>query len=164
VSERFPIKSTTTTINPLDLFGVDKLDRSSYFNAGFFPLNSILQVTVLSNQSQAIIGHGGNLVPIQEKNGQTVPSDLTKAGWLFDPSSGNQITAVYLFGTTFSASKNDLTLTIANGTTGIVNPVNSTTPIPITPVKPTNTDYSPYLLIGIVAAAGVAIYIFLRKR
>ncbi|MBI3639242.1 MAG: hypothetical protein HY223_02905 [Thaumarchaeota archaeon] len=163
VSERFPIKNTISTINPLDFFGVDKLDRSSYFNTGFFPLNSILQVTLLSNQPHAITGHGGDLVPTQEKNGQTLPSDLTKTGWLFDPSSGNQITAVYLFGTTFSASKNDLTLTIGNGTTGIENPINSTTPTP-TPVKPMNMDYSPYVLIGIVAAAGIAIYIFLRKR
>ncbi len=164
VSERFPIKNAITTINPLDLFGVDKLDRSSYFNAGFFPLNSILQITILSNQPQVIIDHGGDLVPTQEKNGQKIPSDLTKTGWLFDPSSGNQITAVYLFGTTASANKNDLTLTIGNGTTGIENPVQPITPTPITPAKPTNVDYSPYVLIGIVAAAGIAIYIFLRKR
>jgi hypothetical protein len=164
VSERFPIKNSITTINPLDLFGVDKIDRSTYFNAGFFPLNSILQITLLSNQPQAITDHGGDLVPTQEKNGQTLPSDLTKAGWLFDPSSGNQITAVYLFGTTVSASKNDLTLTIGNGTTGIVNPVNNTVSIGSPPPKATNVDYSLYVLIGIVAAAGVAIYIFLRKR
>ncbi|MGH6876420.1 MAG: hypothetical protein ACREHV_03465, partial [Rhizomicrobium sp.] len=163
VSERFPIKGTITTINPLDLFGVDKIDRSTYFNAGFFPLNSILQITLLSNQPQAITDHGGDLVPTQEKNGQILPSDLTKAGWLFDPSSGNQITAVYLFGTTVSASKNDLTLTVGNGT-GIVNPVNNTASTVPTPPKSTNVDYSPYVLIGIVAAAGVAIYIFLRKR
>jgi len=163
VSERFPIKSTITTINPLDLFGIDKLDRSSYFSTGFFPLNSILQVTILSNQSQAITGYGGDLVPVQEKNGQILPSDFTKAGWLFDPSSGNQITAIYLFGTTFSASKNDLRLNIENGTTGINNPITPITPTP-TPPKHMNTDYSPYVLIGIVAAAGVAIYIFLRKR
>ncbi|MBI1829757.1 MAG: hypothetical protein HY223_04515 [Thaumarchaeota archaeon] len=163
VSERFPIKSTITTISPLDLFGVDNLDRSSYFNAGFFPLNSILQVTLLSNQPITITDHGGDLVPTQEKNGQKIPSDLTKAGWLFDPSSGSQITGVYLFGTTVSASKNDLTLTIGNGTTGIENPVQPPAYTP-PPAKPTNVDYSPYVLIGIVAAAGVAIYIFLRKR
>jgi len=164
VSERFPIKSTIATVNPLDLFGIDKLDRSSYFSTGFFPLNSILQVTLLSNQPQAITGHGGDLVPIQEKNGQILPSDFTKAGWLFDPSSGSQITAIYLFGTTFSASKNDLRLNIENGTNGISNPVTPITPTPPTPPKHMNTDYSPYVLIGIVAAAGVAIYIFLRKR
>jgi hypothetical protein len=161
VSERFPIKSTITTISPLDLFGVDKLDRSSYFNAGFFPLNSILQVTLLSNQPIAITDHGGDLVPIQEKNGQKIPSDLTKAGWLFDPSSGNQTTAVYLFGTTFSASKNDLTLTIGNTTAGVENPIQPATP---TPPKSVITDYTSYVLVGIVAAAGIAIYIFLRKR
>ncbi len=161
VARHFPIKNQIDTISPLDLFELDKLDRSSYFNAGFFPLNSILQVTLLSNQSLAITNHGGDLVPTVEKNGQNLPADLTKAGWLFDPSSGNHITAVYLFGTTFSASKNDLTLTIGNTTAGVENPIQHTTP---TPPKPVITDYTSYVLVGIVAAAGIAIYIFLRKR
>ncbi len=161
VANRFPIKNQITTISPLDLFGLDKLDRSSYFNSGFFPLNSILQVTLLSNQHLAITNHGGDLVPVTEKNGQNIPADLTKAGWLFDPSFGNHITAIYLFGTTFSASKDYLTLTIGNTTTGVKNPVQSTTPLP---PKPVTADYSSYTIIGIVAAAGVAIYIFLRKR
>ncbi|HMK32606.1 MAG TPA: hypothetical protein VK431_03165, partial [Nitrosopumilaceae archaeon] len=105
--------------------------------------------------------HGGDLVPTTEKNGQNVPSDLTKTGWLFDPGSGNHITAVYLFGTTFSASKNDLTLTIGNTTPGIENPIQPVTP---TSPKPIMIDYTSYVLVGIVAAAGIAIYIFLRKR
>ena len=161
VARHFPIKNQIDTISPLDLFELDKLDRSSYFNAGFFPLNSILQVTLLSNQSLAITNHGGDLVPTVEKNGQNLPADLTKAGWLFDPSSGNHITAVYLFGTTFSASKNDLTLTIGNTTAGVENPIQPATP---TPFKPVITDYTSYVLVGIVVAAGIAIYIFLRKR
>ena len=161
MARHFPIKNQVTTISPLDLFELDKLDRSSYFNAGFFPLNSILQVTLLSNQPLAITNHGGDLVPTVEKNGQNLPADLTKAGWLFDPSSGNHITAVYLFGTTFSASKNDLTLTIGNTKAGVKNPIQLATP---TPPKPAITDYTSYVLVGIVAAAGIAIYIFLRKR
>src|SRR6267143_4414923 len=161
VARHFPIKNQIDTISPLDLFELDKLDRSSYFNAGFFPLNSILQVTLLSNQSLTITNHGGGLVPTVEKNGQNLPADLTKAGWLFDPSSGNHITAVYLFGTTFSASKNDLMLTIGNTTAGVENPIQPVTP---TPPKPAITDSTSYVLVGIVAAAGIAIYIFLRKR
>src|SRR6267143_5105472 len=161
VARHFPIKNQIDTVSPLDLFELDKLDRSSYFSAGFFPLNSILQVTLLSNQSLAVTNHGGDLVPTVEKNGQNLPADLTKAGWLFDPSSGNHITAVYLFGTTFSASKNDLMLTIGNTTAGVENPILPATP---TPPKPVITDYTSYVLVGIVAAAGIAIYIFLRKR
>jgi len=161
VQRHFLIKNQTATIDPLELFGADKLDRSSYFNAGFFPLNSLLVVNVLSKQPMAFTGHGGYLIPVTEKNGQMIPADLTKAGWLFDPNSGDHVTAIYLFGKTFSASKNDLTLTIGNTTTGVKNPVQSTTPLP---PKPVTADYSSYTIIGIVAAAGVAIYIFLRKR
>ncbi len=157
VGDRFPIKNRITAVSPLDLFGVDKLDRSSYFSSGFFPLNSLLLVTILSNQSLAITDHGGDIVPTTENNGQKIPSDLTKAGWLFDPSSGTRIGAVYLFGTTSSATKDDLMLTLGNAT-ATVNP----NPIPPNPTP--TIDYSIYVVIGIVATAGIAIYIFLRKR
>ncbi len=161
VARHYPITQDVTTIKPLDLFGINQLSRSSYFNVGFFPLNSLLEVTILSRHDISITDHGGNVLPTVLRNGQKVPTDLTKPGWVFDPQSGQKIFAIYLFGTTTSATNDDLTLTIGNGTAGVENPGQLTSP---PPPKSTNTDYSSYALIGIVAAAGVAIYVFLRKR
>src|SRR5438552_8339764 len=58
VGRHFPIKDKIDTIKPLELFGVNKLDKSMYFNVGFFPLNSILEVVVLSNNDITVTDHG----------------------------------------------------------------------------------------------------------
>ncbi|MBI3842544.1 MAG: hypothetical protein HY295_05340, partial [Thaumarchaeota archaeon] len=100
VNRDYPLKNKITTISPLELLGTQKLERSSYFNVGFFPLNSLVQVVVLSNEAIKVTSHGSELVPTFEKDGEKFPSDLTKNGWFFDPDSGTQIVGRYLFGKT----------------------------------------------------------------
>ncbi|MDE1829208.1 MAG: hypothetical protein KGI25_02685, partial [Thaumarchaeota archaeon] len=125
VSTHMPIKGQVTTIRPLDYFGVSQLNRSSYFNGGFFPLNSIFQISILSNNDSAITSHGGNIVPT---NDQGIPTDLSKAGWVFDPVSGQQITGIYLFGTTSSVTDDELALTLGSPSPQITQPTtNSST-------------------------------------
>ncbi|VVC06333.1 Uncharacterised protein [uncultured archaeon] len=87
VSNQFPIKGNVTAINPLELYGVDRLDRSSYFNGGFFPLNSIFELSVISNNELTITNHGGEIAPTTFNNGQKIQTDLSKSGWIFDTDS-----------------------------------------------------------------------------
>ncbi len=158
VARYYPMSHGTITIKPLQLLGINQLVRSSYFNVGFFPLNSLLEVSALSKNNIAITSHGGDTLPTTIKNGQRVPTDLTKAGWVFDPDSGKQIFAVYLFGKTTSTTDDDLTLTIS--------PSNATSPENKTnnDNNPPTTDYSVYIIIGIVAAGAGAVYLFTRRR
>lgn len=151
-----PLTDTLPNINPLDMFGVSKLTRSSYFNIGFFPLNSLVEVSILSRDNLSISHHGGDILDTSVRNGQKIPTELTKSGWIFDPDSGKKIFAVYLFGKNTTVSNSDLMLTIANSTTNHIPIINT----------PTNskTDYSTYALVGIVIAAGGAIYLFTRRR
>ena len=146
VSRDYPIEAKMTSISPLELFGTEKLERSNYFKAGFFPLNSLIQVVILSNETMKITGHGSDLIPTTEKDGEKYPSDLTKNGWLFDPNSGDMIVGKYLFGKTFEVSKNDLKLTIGNS-------AQSETPV----------DNSLYILAGIAIAAAAAIFFYLKN-
>ena len=146
-SLQLPIKSEISTI---------KLAKSSYFNAGFFPLNSVVEVVILSNHDISVTSHGGNLAPSTINNGQKVPTDLTKSGWIFDPESGQKISAIYLFGTTVFTTSDDLSLTIGNATS-------QSTPGEPKPAKDI-PDYSIYVIIGIVIAGGAAVYLFIRKR
>lgn len=155
-SLQLPIKSEISTIKLLELFGVTKLAKSSYFNAGFFPLNSVVEVVILSNHDISVTSHGGNLAPSTINNGQKVPTDLTKSGWIFDPESGQKISAIYLFGTTVFTTSDDLSLTIGNATS-------QSTPGEPKPVKDV-PDYSIYVIIGIVIGGGAAVYLFIRKR
>ena len=160
VSTHTPIKGQVTTIRPLDFFGVNQLNRSSYFSGGFFPLNSLFQVSVISNNNTYVTNHGGNLVPT---NSQGIPTDLTKSGWVFSPDSGQQITGIYIFGTTTTATSNDLAITFGlTPPQSISQPTNSNTTTNSPPTS--NSDYSTYVIIGIVVAGGGAIYLFMRRR
>ncbi|MGI0007869.1 MAG: hypothetical protein ACREAR_07745 [Nitrosotalea sp.] len=163
VSKQIPIKTQVTTVKPLELLGVNSLERSSYFSVGFFPLNSILDVTVISNKTVGVENHGGDLAPTVFKDGQKFPADLTKAGWIIDPEYGQQISAIYLFGKTTSITNDQASITLGSSVpndtaTGQGN-TTITSPTPSTP-----TDYSIYALIGIVAAGGAAVYLFMKRR
>jgi hypothetical protein len=164
VSKQIPITTQVTTIKPLELFGVDKLERSTYFDVGFFPLNSILDVTAISNENIAVTNHGGDLAPTTIKDGQKFPSDLTKSGWIIDPEYGQKISAVYLFGKDTSVTSDQASLTLGNTlpTDNSSGQGNNTISIP--PVPKVSNDYSIYALIGIVAAGGAAVYLFMKRR
>jgi hypothetical protein len=163
VSKYFPIKNKITTIHPLELLGVDKLERSSYFSAGFFPVNSVLDFTAISNDNISVINHGGDLAPTVIKNGQKFPTDLTKPGWIFDPKSGQKISGIYLFGTAISITNDQSSLTLGSA----LSPshiIQDNATAGITPIKKLPNDYSTYALIGIGIAGGIAVYIFMRRR
>ncbi|MDE1861787.1 MAG: hypothetical protein KGI33_02615 [Thaumarchaeota archaeon] len=160
VSTSKPIRGEVRQINPLDMFGISQLNRSSYFSGGFFPLNSLLEVSIISdNDTTAITGHGGEIIPT---NSQGIPTDLTKAGWVFDPSSGQRITGIYLFGKSASVTSSDLALSVGN----------SASPVNLLPANQKQnggtalggSDYSTYAIIGIVIAGGAAIFLFTRRR
>ncbi|SHO46412.1 conserved exported hypothetical protein [Nitrosotalea sinensis] len=162
VSKHIPIKGTITTIKPLDLLGVPTLQKSSYFDVGFFPLNSILDVTVIANQTIAITGHGGDIVPTTTKGGQQVPSDLTKTGWVLDPVQGQQVSAVYLFGKDNSITEDQATITLGTGLPTDNQPSQNNTTTTITPPKTDNNSI--YVLVGIVAVGAAAVYLFMKRR
>jgi hypothetical protein len=161
VSKQIPITSQVTQVKPLELLGVDKLEKSNYFSVGFFPLNSILDVTVISNQNVAVTGHGGNLAPTTIKNGQKFPADLTKSGWIVDPDYGQNISAIYLMGKDTTITNDQASLTL--GSTIPTGNQNNTVVPPPTPSSGQG-NYSMYALIGIVAAGGAAIYLFLKRK
>ena len=163
VSKQVPITGPVTTVKPLELFGVDKLQRSTYFDVGFFPLNSILDVTAISNENIAITNHGGDLAPSAIKDGQKFPTDLTKPGWIIDPEYGQKVSAVYLFGKDTSVTSDQAFLTLGNTmpTDNSSGQDNSTSTPPVSKVS---NNYSIYVLIGIVAAGGAAVYLFMKRR
>ena len=98
--------------SPLDLLNEEKLDRSKLFADGFFPLNSIINVIVFSEEKLQVLKTNSDIIgSISNAN------ELQKNGWYFisnksDSDEINKLDLRYLFGKTNSVSKQQLLLSI----------------------------------------------------
>ncbi len=101
-------------VSPLDLLKTDKINRSDYFSAGFYPLNSIIQVVILSPEDETISNIRGNIISTQVVDGEMIPTDITKPGWVFDPQEGQRIQGKYIFGQETTISKDKLKFSLGD--------------------------------------------------
>ena len=102
------IERESTEINPLEFFKINELNRSNYFSTGNYPLNSIFQIIILSNESTNVSDVKGNIIPTQNIDGIEIPIEITKEGWVFDPQEGQKIQGKYIFGENTSVSEDEL--------------------------------------------------------
>jgi len=104
---------TGMRISPLEMIMVDTLERSKVFTDGFYPLNSIISLTVIPDQDSQITELHSNLI-IDPANVE----ELKMGGWYFESSStselGETISGKYLFGTKSSVDRKDMYLIIDN--------------------------------------------------
>ena len=114
--------SSINEINPLEFLKAEELKRSDYFSTGFYPLNSILQVVILSPESTNVSDVRGNIVPTQITDGEKIPKEITKEGWIFDPEQGKRIQGKYIFGERTSINKDELVFSL--GGSELVAPKN----------------------------------------
>ena len=108
------IDETNVKINPLKFFKIKELDRSNYFSTGNYPLNSIFQIVIVSNEETNISDINGNIIPTQNVDGIEIPTDITKKGWIFDPQKGQQIQGKYIFGESVSLNEDELKFSLIN--------------------------------------------------
>jgi len=94
-------------ISPLDIMQVENISRSKIFLDEFLPLNSIIQVLILSEEDLQVKSVNSNVIENLQHLG-----DIQESGWFFMSKSGQEIDARYLFGQESSASKNDLAFSI----------------------------------------------------
>ena len=85
-------------VSPLEYLKIKELKRSEYFSSGMYPLNSIIQVVILSPEKISISDVKGNILLTQLVEGEEIPTDITKPGWVFDPEQGTRIQGKYIFG------------------------------------------------------------------
>lgn len=109
LSVDYPNKaSTISEISPLEFLKTENLKRSNYFATDFYPLNSLVQVVILSPEDTKVSNVRGDIVPTQIINNEKIPTDITKKGWVFDPQEGQMIQGKYIFGEETSVNKNEL--------------------------------------------------------
>ena len=101
-------KGKISKINPLEFFNIENLERSNYFSSGNYPLNSIFQIVILSNEDTNVSDVKGHIIPTQIIDDMKMPTEITKKGWIFDPEEGQQIQGKYIFGESVSINENEL--------------------------------------------------------
>ena len=104
---------TNADINPMEFFKIKDLDRSEYFSTGNYPLNSIFQIIILSDEEKIISNVRGNTIPTLNVDGIEMPTEITKNGWIFDPKNGTQIQGKYIFGERQSINENELRFSLS---------------------------------------------------
>ena len=104
---------TNVEINPMEFFKIKDLDRSEYFSTGNYPLNSIFQIIILSDEEKTISNVRGNIIPTITLDGIEIPTEITKNGWIFDPKNGTQIQGKYIFGEKQSINENELKFSLS---------------------------------------------------
>ena len=104
---------TSIEINPLGFFKIKDIDRSEYFSTGNYPLNSIFQIIILSDEEKTISNVRGNIIPTLNVDGIEMPTEITKNGWVFDPKNGTQIQGKYIFGEKVSINENELKFSLS---------------------------------------------------
>jgi len=111
VSTTSPIEKqieSGTEINPLEFFKINEITRSNYFSDGNYPLNSLFQIIILSDEENNVSDVKGNIIPTQNVDGIEIPNEITKEGWIFDPQKGQQIQGKFIFGERSSINEEEL--------------------------------------------------------
>ena len=86
---------------------VENISRSKIFLDEFLPLNSVIQVLILSEEDLQVKSVNSNVIENLQHLG-----DIQESGWFFISNAGQQIDARYIFGQESSVSKNDLAFSI----------------------------------------------------
>ena len=94
-------------INPLEDMGLEKIERTKYFQDLFVPLNSVFQVIIVPIEPSKISSVETNV--IQELKSV---EDVSEKGWYFASTSYDKIDARFLFGMEKNVSADELVMTV----------------------------------------------------
>ena len=141
-----------STINPLANFGIDKLERSKYFEGHFVPLNSVVQVLVIPEQPSKVSTVNTNIIAKLDS-----AEDLVEKGWFFTSTSNNAIDTRFLFGQSDTVTADELVIEIdtwdiqSGDDSFLIDNIN---------VRAQSTEGEQYIILAaiIIAAIGAAIF------
>ena len=100
-------------LSPLTLFSEDELNRSKLFAEGFYPLNSIINILIISEEELQVLKTNSSII-----GSASNADELQKNGWYFikneqlEDGETNKLDLRYLFGKTNSVDRQQLLLSI----------------------------------------------------
>ena len=136
-----------TEISPLEFFNINQITRSNYFSDGNYPLNSLFQIIILSDEENNVSDVKGNIIPTQKIDGIEMPTEFTTEGWVFDPQKGEQIQGKFIFGERDSINEEELQFSLGGDNIKYEEP---------------ETDES-IIVVGIIAIVSIGAAIFYLK-
>jgi hypothetical protein len=155
-------------VDPLDILDIDAVVPSDYFGDGFYPLNSLIRMAVVSQDGLAVSGAEVDIIPVS--NGK--PEDVTGAGWFFDPPEGMLIRGTYLMGQEEEAQAGETAITLKpwdppdNGAAPSEDSVLGATPsegVTAEGGNPAGTSIEGPIIVAIIVAAGAGAAAFYLK-
>ena len=148
LSVDYPSSANVSKIEPLKYLKTEELARSDYFSSGFYPLNSLIHVALVSDEFDEIKDSNSDILQTREVLGDKVPTDLTKNGWVFDPDEGERIEGKYLFGKKNSVTSSESAFTLLSYNEEITQEI-----------QPEEFDESSLVIVIIsIGAAGAALF------
>lgn len=153
-------------IDSLDILGTELMQRSDVLTSGFNPLSSLIHVVILSDSDISISPSEDNLIPTRVVDGEVLPSNVTKSGWIMDPAVGSVVEGLYIFGQEESAARDDLVLLLedVDPSVAVMPPDDNTAGGNNTgPDLPDEGVPDSILVVAIIAVCSVAAAIFYLK-
>ena len=103
------IADNISEINVLENFGVNEISRSDIFDGRNVPLNSVIHLVVLPNETSKI-----DTIATHAITDLTTLENISKKGWFFSAPAGNSIDAKFLFGQDKTIQKDELRVEIGS--------------------------------------------------
>ena len=168
-SEIKNIANDISKISILENFNVDTISRSNVFDGKNVPLNSVIHLVIIPNETSKI-----NTIATHAIIDLTTLENISKKGWFFSSPAGDSIDAKFLFGQDKVIQKDELRLEIG--------PWDAESELSFYSVedilqeekeeyqsiedfgkKDSTTDESQYAVLGIIIAIGIGAAIFYLK-
>lgn len=163
LSTYYPNLETIDTPDPLKYLKTDRLQRSEYFSDNFYPLNSLLQIVILSDEPKKISKTNSDIISTQLVDGEQIPIEITKPGWIFDPMHGSKIQGKYIFGKEFFVDKKDLMFVLSPSSELILPPQQDNNSITMNNTNNNNNYDDSYIVLPIIVIVAIGISIYYLK-
>lgn len=151
--------TTQEMLDPLELLGVEGVKKSAYFDSGFYPLNSLIRVAIISPEPASVSGARADILPMSQSGSTLVPEDVSGAGWALDPGVGELIRGTYLLGGAVEVLRGETEITLggAPDEPGETPGGQNTSNVPAVDVA---VSPDSIIVVGVIVAAGGAAAIF----
>ena len=151
-------------INFLELFDMEKITRSDYFDGKITPLNSVIQLIIIPEEDKQVKAVSTHVI-----TDLTKLENVLKKGWFMSSPAGEMIDLRFLFGESKTVMADELRVETAPWNTSSEIIVYSVEDIVDKPeekeekLDSNEEDSSQYIVLGIIIAAGIGAAIFYLK-